>query len=61
MAQSNSYNPFHYLNKEHEEDVMTLIDSIMKNTDGDKNLMIHFGKRVNNFFYNVYFFICCMN
>ena len=36
MAQSNSYNPFHYLNKEHEEDVMTLIDSIMKNTDGDK-------------------------
>jgi Type IV secretory pathway, VirD4 components len=24
MAQSNSYNPFHYLNKEHEEDVMTL-------------------------------------
>ena len=36
MAQSNPYNPFHYLNKEHEEDVMTLIDSIMKNTDGDK-------------------------
>lgn len=36
MANSNSYNPFHYLHTEREEEVMTLIDTIMKNTDGEK-------------------------
>lgn len=36
MLSSNSYNCFRYLRKGHDEDVMTLIETIMNNTDGDK-------------------------
>jgi len=35
MAKSDLYNPFKYLRKDREEDVLTLITSIIKNTDSD--------------------------
>lgn len=56
MLESNSYNPFHYLHKEREEEVMTLIDTIMKNTDGEKKSSDPFWEKGEQLFVQSVFF-----
>lgn len=56
MTKSNSYNPFQYLEVGHEEDVMTLIDTIMKNTDGEKKSSDPFWDKGEQLFQQSVFF-----
>lgn len=56
MLSSNSYNCFRYLRKDHEEDVMTLIETIMNNTDGEKKSNDPFWEKGEQLFTQSVFF-----
>ena len=57
MNESDFYNPFKYLRKDREEDVLTLIDTIVKNTDGpDKKGGDPFWENAEKLFLQALFF-----
>ena len=57
MSESDYYNPFKYLRQDRDEDVLTLIDTIVKNTDGpDKKSSDPFWEKAEALFLQSLFF-----